>query len=66
MDIIPLGEWHFDLSESCKSAERHLKTSLDTVVLSRSDFYDGYTETVSIKDMDIIIKTFEEFGGVRK
>lgn len=64
LDVVPLGEWHFDTTESCKDAERFLKNTLESLVICKTDFEDGYTETTSIRNLDYIKEVFEKYGGV--
>lgn len=66
LDISVIGEWIFTNTQDCKNAERSVKESLETVVVSQTDFKDGYTETTSIKNLEKIVKIYEDFGGVRK
>lgn len=66
LDISLIGEWFFTTSQDCKSAERYVKENVASLVLSRTDFKDGYTETTNLGNLEKIIKIFEDFGGVRK
>lgn len=60
-----IGIWEFDNSISCKKAERVLKNIMDCGVISKELFPDGHSETTHINNIDIIIKVYEEYGGVK-
>lgn len=66
LEVRCIGEWKFENSIDCKQAEKIIKNRLETIVISRSDFRDGYTETTSLKNLETIIKIFEEYGGVKR
>lgn len=65
LDVKEFALWEFESSDHCKSAERYLKSSLVTGILSKQEFPDGFTETCSISDLDKIVCTFNEYGGKR-
>lgn len=63
-NIEQLGVWRFSNTDSCKEAELCIKGKIETSYLSKSEFADGYTETCNIDNLQTIIDTYEEFGGV--
>lgn len=60
-----LGVWEFDTVNSCKTAERECKQTLNTGVLSAREMKDGWTETVSVLDLEKVISIYEKHGGKR-
>ncbi|AFU63794.1 hypothetical protein [Salmonella phage SSE121] len=60
-----LGVWEFDTVYSCKAAERECKQTLKTGVLSAREMKDGWTETVSVLDLEKVIAIYEKHGGKR-
>lgn len=60
-----LGVWVFHTVESCKTAERECKRDLVCGVLSEREMKDGWTETVSVLDLEKVIAIYEKHGGVR-
>jgi hypothetical protein len=57
--------WNFSTSSSCKRAESMCKNLSDFPCLSKSDFPNGYTETLPVFYLDRVIKTYQENGGVQ-
>lgn len=54
----------FESRRACLSAERECKTSLETCVLSSSELPDGWTETVSLSDLENIMLIYLKNGGI--
>lgn len=65
LDLRNVGVWGFKTARSCKAAERECKQTLKTGVLSAREMKDGWTETVSVLDLDKVIAIYEKHGGVR-
>ena len=63
-NVEQLGVWKFDNTDSCKEAEITIKRKIETSYLSKSEFADGYTETCHPNNLQIIIDTYESFGGI--
>lgn len=63
--IVKMGLWEYDEKHNCVSAERCCMATLDTGVLSKQDFGDGYTETTHVFNLDKIIEIYENYGGMR-
>lgn len=64
-NISNIGVWKFKSVTSCKKAEIECKKSLTTSVVSKADMPDGFSETFNIIDIDVVIRIYEKFGGVR-
>ena len=62
--IAPFKIFYFENSVHCKEAERLIKQSVPTSVLTKFDFKDGYTETVAVSSVDYILCLIELCGGV--
>lgn len=60
-----LGIWKFEHVRSCKAAEQECKQTLKTGVLSAREMKDGWTETVSVLDLEKVIAIYEKHGGKR-
>lgn len=60
-----LGVWEFPEVGYCKNAELECKQTLKTGVLSAREMKDGWTETVSVLDLEKIIAIYEKHGGKR-
>lgn len=60
-----LGVWEFEFVKNCKNAERECKKTLKTGVLSAREMKDGWTETVSVLDLEKVIAIYEKHGGKR-
>lgn len=56
--------YEFETKIACLSAERAVKSSVKTSLLSKEVFPDGYTETTSIKYLIEIQKIYKKYGGV--
>lgn len=57
--------WNFPTSSSCKRAESVCKNLSDFPCLSKSDFPNGFTETLPIFYLDRVIRTYQDNGGVQ-
>ena len=55
----------FNNSPNCLAAERECKQTLKCGVLTKEEMPDGWTETVSVEDLDKIISIYEKHGGKR-
>ena len=62
---VNLGVWEFSKVSSCKNAERECKKTLKTGFLSAREMKDGWTETVSVLDLEKVIAIYEKHGGKR-
>lgn len=60
-----IGVWEFKEVKDCKAAERECKQTLQTGVLSAREMKDGWTETVSVLDLEKVIAIYEKHGGKR-
>lgn len=60
-----LGVWEYKTVKACKDAERECKKTLRTGVLSIREMKDGWSETVSVLDLEKVIAIYEKHGGVR-
>lgn len=63
-EVINHSIWIFPSPEDCKSAEKECKDTLETSVLAKEEFQDGYTETTYVNNLDKIINIYKLFGGV--
>lgn len=63
LTVVNHSVYLFEESESCKNAERKIKTSLVCGVLDKESFPDGYTETTFLNNIEKIIQIFEFYGG---
>lgn len=59
------GVWSFPSVKSCKESEKTCKQELTCGVLSEREMKDGWTETVSVLDLEKVIAIYEKHGGVR-
>lgn len=59
------GIWEFESVRDCKDAEKEIKATLSTNILSKQEFKDGYTETTHVYNLDDIVKIFESYGGIK-
>lgn len=57
--------WEFSSVTHCKAAERECKQTLKTGVISSREMKDGWTETVSVLDLEKVIAIYEKHGGKR-
>ena len=64
-DVELLGYWEFEDVGSCKSSERLAKRSVACGIITDQDVVDGHSETFYIRDIDKVVKIFEDYGGVR-
>lgn len=64
-DVVNYGVWTYPTIMDCKSAERTCIHSMETGVISKLEMPDGYTETTHSSNIDLVIRIFEEYGGVR-
>lgn len=62
--MVNIGVWEFPTVQSCREAEAHCKRVFECSVLSCRELQDGWTETTSIKNLDSVVKVYENFGGV--
>lgn len=60
-----LGAWIFNDRDLCLAAEMECKKTLKTGVLSSREMKDGWTETVSVLDLEKVIAIYEKHGGKR-
>ena len=60
-----IGIWSFENYKICKAAELECKQTLECGVISKEFMPDGWTETVSVEDLDKIISIYEKHGGKR-
>ena len=60
-----VGVWQFNSVMRCKAAERECKQTLKTGVLNERELKDGWTETVSVLDLEKVIAIYEKHGGKR-
>lgn len=58
------GLWEFPDIQSCKNAEKEVKRKVETSYLSKEQVKDGYTETCHPDNLQTIIDTYKELGGV--
>ena len=63
--LINIGVWEFKTVKACKSAEKECKGILKTGVLSAREMKNGWTETVSVLDLEKVIAIYEKHGGKR-
>lgn len=64
-DVTSYGVWTYPTIKACKAAERTCMHSMEVGVISKLEMPDGYTETTHPSNIDLVIKIFEEYGGVR-
>ena len=55
--------YNFNTVEQCKAAERAIKKKLKTGILTARELKDGYTETVSVSDLENLQKIITQYGG---
>lgn len=55
--------YDFSTVEQCKAAERAIKKKLKTGILTARELKDGYTETVSVSDLENLQKIITQYGG---
>lgn len=60
-----IGVWSFKSTLACRNAETFIKRIINRGVVSRELMPDGWTETASVSDIHLIIKAYEQFGGVK-
>ena len=60
-----LGVWDFPSVGLCKKAEKECKSKLRCGILGAKELPDGWTETVSVLDIEKVIAIYEKHGGVR-
>lgn len=60
-----LGVWGFKTPDECRNAELECKQTLNTGVLTAREMKDGWTETVSVLDLEKVIAIYEKHGGKR-
>lgn len=63
--IETLGLWEYQSSVECRAAELECLRALDCGVIDRELFPNGYTETTSINNLEFIVNTYEQYGGIR-
>lgn len=56
--------WTFSDIKSCKKAETLAKNTVKNYPMVLDEMLDGYSETFYIRDIDKVIKIFEDFGGI--
>lgn len=64
-EVSELGVWGFEEFFSCRKAETILKNTLVCGIIPRSEMEDGFSETTNLSNLEQIVKTYEEYGGVR-
>lgn len=62
-DVQVAEAWMFPDRYSCVQAEKECKVSLDTGVLSKADYLDGYTETTYVYNLPTILEIYKKHGG---
>ncbi|QHR73816.1 endonuclease [Escherichia phage alia] len=55
--------YDFSTTKQCKAAERAIKKKLKTGILTARELKDGYTETVSVSDLENLQKIITQYGG---
>lgn len=55
--------YDFSTVKQCKAAERAIKKKLKTGILTARELKDGYTETVSVSDLENLQKIITQYGG---
>lgn len=55
--------YDFSTVKQCKAAERAIKKKLKTGILTVRELKDGYTETVSVSDLENLQKIITQYGG---
>lgn len=55
--------YDFSTVKQCKAAERAIKKKLKTGILTERELKDGYTETVSVSDLENLQKIITQYGG---
>ncbi len=63
LDVVLFSIHQFDTAESCQEAEKSCKRNLDSGVISKRDFKDGFSETTYVYNIDTITKIYEDHGG---
>jgi hypothetical protein len=64
-DVVNYGVWTYPTIKDCKAAERTCMHSMETGLISKLEMPDGYTETTHPSNMSLVIRIFEEYGGIR-
>lgn len=59
-----LSVWEFPNRDTCLAAERECKISFVCGIIPKYIMPDGYTETTSVYNLDMIIEIYSKFGGV--
>lgn len=65
LSVENIGVWNFPTVKACKKVERDVADFVGGGYLKAREFPDGWTETTTILNTDIIIKIYESSGGVR-
>lgn len=65
VNIESVGVWEFESVSKCRSAETFVKRNVKRKVLDKSVMPDGWSETVLVSDIHLIISIYEKFGGVK-
>lgn len=55
--------YDFSTVKQCKAAERAIKKKLKTGILTERELKDGYTETVSVSDLENLQEIITQHGG---
>ena len=63
LDVVLFSIHQFETAESCQEAEKFCKRNLDSGVISKRDFRDGFSETTYVYNIDTITKIYEDYGG---
>lgn len=59
--FIMLNTWYFKDAKTCLEAENKIK-SLTKPVLTREDLKEGFTETTSFDNLDLVYSVYDEFS----
>lgn len=65
LSVENIGVWNFPTVKACKKVERDVADFVGGGYLKAREFPDGWTETTTTLNTDIIIKIYESSGGVR-
>lgn len=63
--IVQKGLWFFEDHKDCRAAESEVKRVVKCRLLNKQDVPDGWTETCSVGDEDIIVMIYESFNARR-
>lgn len=63
--VTTYGIWEFPDRKKLLNAEKNCKQLLETSVLTEMELKDGYSETTYVKNLEAIIRIYENFGGIQ-